>query len=337
MHMKLLLRFFTSFPLFLWVILIIFGDSLAQSASQRSEDICRYSLEHPTLIRINRVARGENLSQEEMRELLRLAQTDPMDDKDLREKKDAAILKIVIDTEGAVVSEAKKFVVRSYSPHVSLEDLIQEGHKGVLEAIQRFDLSTNRKNKFLTYAMFYIRLHIRNAAGERQHGMRMTSSTDLKRFHKVLSEQAHLKKTLGRDVPIEEALRSVIRERKRKMSESEIRDIAARMSAYISPSHSLDTPLESHSFEKANSLGESLTHKGASHISDEEAVRQLWEVIRGRLTLDEVEFVEHRFTHNMSLQQIADQWKVSKDTVRTLKEIALRKLKSLRNDIQENL
>lgn len=63
---------------------------------------------------------------------------------------------ILKDYENFIYKTARSFSRRN--PHVELDDLVQAGWVGLLEAYNKFDESYN--NKFLTYASFYVRKHI---------------------------------------------------------------------------------------------------------------------------------------------------------------------------------
>jgi RNA polymerase sigma factor (sigma-70 family) len=67
---------------------------------------------------------------------------------------------IVVANLGLIGTLAKKFLLRADSA-LSLEDLIQEGVFGLIEAISRFDLT--RQTKFSYYADYWIKHYLRTA------------------------------------------------------------------------------------------------------------------------------------------------------------------------------
>ena len=81
------------------------------------------------------------LSAEEERELLKLC----------KQNNDSAKEKLVLSNIRFIYSEAKKL----NSQKVSIDDLVVAGIQGLLEAIPKFDMSSN--NRFMTFASFWIR------------------------------------------------------------------------------------------------------------------------------------------------------------------------------------
>jgi RNA polymerase primary sigma factor len=81
------------------------------------------------------------LSVEEERELLKLC----------KQNNDSAKEKLVLSNIRFIYSEAKKI----NSQKVSIDDLVVAGIQGLLEAIPKFDMSSN--NRFMTFASFWIR------------------------------------------------------------------------------------------------------------------------------------------------------------------------------------
>jgi len=67
----------------------------------------------------------------------------------------AAFEKIIIANQRLVVKEVLKY----YFKGDNFLDLINEGNKGLIEALRRFDLS--RQNRFYTYALWWVRSEIR--------------------------------------------------------------------------------------------------------------------------------------------------------------------------------
>jgi len=66
-----------------------------------------------------------------------------------------AFKKIIIANQKLVVKEALKY----YFKGDNLLDLVNEGNKGLIEGLKRFD--TSRDNRFYTYALWWVRSEIR--------------------------------------------------------------------------------------------------------------------------------------------------------------------------------
>lgn len=111
------------------------------------EDIARYSI----------------LAPERERELGRLIQN-PATSEDIRKE---SIDELVRGNLRFVVSYAKKF----HSPDVSFLDLINEGNIGLIQAARRFD--AERGVKFITYAVWWVRQAISHALSEQWGAIRL--------------------------------------------------------------------------------------------------------------------------------------------------------------------
>jgi RNA polymerase primary sigma factor len=66
-----------------------------------------------------------------------------------------AFIKIIVANQKLVVKEALKY----YFNNNNFLDLVNEGNKGLIEALRRFDI--NRENRFYTYALWWVRSEIR--------------------------------------------------------------------------------------------------------------------------------------------------------------------------------
>lgn len=90
----------------------------------------------------------------------------PEEEKDLIAKAksgdEKAFEKIIISNQKLVVKEALKY----YFKEDNFLDLVNEGNKGLIEALKRFDLT--RQNRFYTYAMWWVRSEIRRYLSKNQ-------------------------------------------------------------------------------------------------------------------------------------------------------------------------
>ncbi len=92
------------------------------------------------------------LSPEEERELILKAKDGDED----------AFQKIIIANQKLVVKEALKY----YFKEDNFLDLVNEGNKGLIEALKRFDVK--RENRFYTYALWWVRSEIRRYLSKNQ-------------------------------------------------------------------------------------------------------------------------------------------------------------------------
>jgi RNA polymerase primary sigma factor len=90
----------------------------------------------------------------------------PEEEKDLIVKAkngdENAFKKIIIANQKLVVKEALKY----YFKEDNFLDLVNEGNKGLIEALKRFD--TKRENRFYTYALWWVRSEIRRYLSKNQ-------------------------------------------------------------------------------------------------------------------------------------------------------------------------
>ena len=78
---------------------------------------------------------------------------------------------------------------------IPFEDLLNEGNLGLMEAARRFDPDKN--NKFISYAIWWIRKAILKALCEKAHVVRMPYS-QIKKFKEIRRAEKELRRSLGR-------------------------------------------------------------------------------------------------------------------------------------------
>jgi RNA polymerase primary sigma factor len=76
-----------------------------------------------------------------------------------------------------------------------LEDLLNEGNVGLIEAAHRFDAT--KDTKFISYAIWWIRKSILKALSEQSHVVRMPYS-QMKKIKEIRAAEKSLSRTLGR-------------------------------------------------------------------------------------------------------------------------------------------
>jgi len=98
-----------------------------------------------------------------------------------------------------LVESNLSFVVKIASEYrnlgLSFEDLLNEGNIGLIEAAQRYD--HNRGNKFITYAIWWVRKSILKALSEQSNLVRVPTY-QMKKVKKIRETEASLSRELGR-------------------------------------------------------------------------------------------------------------------------------------------
>jgi RNA polymerase primary sigma factor len=87
---------------------------------------------------------------------------------------------------------------------IPFEDLLNEGNLGLIEAARRFD--PEKENKFISYAIWWIRKAILKALSEKAHVVRMPYS-QIKKFKEIRKAEQQLQRELGREPNREEISR----------------------------------------------------------------------------------------------------------------------------------
>jgi RNA polymerase primary sigma factor len=260
--------------------------------------------ESPSLEKyLQEIGKVELISPEEEVEL---AQRIKKGDKKALEKLTKANLRFV-------VSVAKQYQHQG----LSLPDLINEGNLGLIKAAEKFD--ETKGFKFISYAVWWIRQSILQAIAEQSRIVRIPLNKvgDLNRINKAFSklEQEHERipsaEELSEDIdlPKEKVLRAI----------------------QISGRHiSVDAPFKE---DEDNNLLDVMENK-ESPIADKELIRESLkkEIDRTLNILSEKErkVIESFFgigTPEMSLEEIGNQFGLSRERTRQIKEKAIRRLR----------
>ena len=215
-----------------------------------------------------------------------------------------------------VVSVAKQYQNRS----LSLNDLINEGNAGLVKAAQKFD--EKRGFKFISYAVWWIRQSIMQALAEQSRIVRLplNKTGTLNKINRAFSD---LEQNLERE-PTAEELGEVL-----EMDAKEVKNTLSAGAKQIS----VDAPFVE---GEGNSLLDVLENKNIRTTDqDMEYTSSLSiEISRVLSFLSEREkqivqmFFGIGFPHPMSLEQIGEELDLTRERVRQIKELAIRKLKN---------
>ncbi len=213
-----------------------------------------------------------------------------------------------------VISVAKKFSNRG----VQFLDLIQEGNIGLMKAVDKFDY--RRGYKFSTYAVWWIRQAIGRSTSEQSRTIRVPLHM-VDAIGKVMRISRRLSRTLGREPTPEEI------GEKLGMSADKVRGIQKVAKEPLS----FETPVGD---EEESRLGDFIEDERAVLPIDSAIASSLREATRrvlASLNAREERVLRMRFGIGMSndrtLEEVGQQFAVSRERIRQIEAKALRKLK----------
>jgi RNA polymerase primary sigma factor len=213
-----------------------------------------------------------------------------------------------------VVNVAKKY----QNQGLPLADLISEGNIGLINAIERFDVS--KGYHFISYAVWWIRQAILKAICEKSRMIRLplNRANELVQIEKVRKELGGA----GRgDSEIVEIARQL------DMDEDHVADLINISRDLIS----LDTPIYD---EKDSSLlsdfVEDRGYKPPHEVVVDKALREEINLVLDTLSQKEADIIQYRFGLNgrrpMSLKEIGSRYKLTKERIRQIEKKALKRL-----------
>ncbi len=251
------------------------------------------------------------LTEEEERELIKRAKAG---DKEAREK-------LIYSHLRFVVSVAKKY--QGYG--VPLGDLINEGNMGLLRALERFD--PNRKVRFLSYAIWWIRQAIMKALNEQSRLIRI-SADSLSKLKKVKEAESELMHRSGEAPTVEELAREL------NVSEKEIKEAQELAIKEIS----IDQPVYPDSDKQT--LADILDQDALPSPEKSYEVRERREKVMEALKILKPRdryVIEQYFGlidgRPRTLEDIGRELGISRERVRQLKDRALRQIREKFGDV----
>ncbi len=262
------------------------------------------------------ISRHNPLSNEEERELGRIIQ----DPDAPTEKKERAVEDLVRANLRFVVSYAKRF----HSPGVSFLDLINEGNIGLLHAARRFD--PERGVRFITYAVWWVRQAISHALNEQAGALRLPHKQAA--LHaRVLRAREDLFQTLGREPTVQEVAKAADVTPEEAETLLSVNRTAESLSQAIGDEQerTLEEILEQTSVAAADEdlLRRSSIEKTRSLLLS--LPKKEREVLCRRFGISVDGSEEER--EPMTLQEIGDELKVSRERIRQIEAQALARIR----------
>ncbi len=234
----------------------------------------------------------------------------------IREGDKAALEKLTKANLRFVVSVSKQY----QNQGLNLSDLINEGNIGLIKAAERFD--ETRGFKFISYAVWWIRQSIMQAIAEQARIVRLPLNKigNITKINRTFSE---LEQVHEREPSIDEVAETL------DITPNEVKD-----SLRISGRHiSVDAPLSAD--EESTTMIDLLTETEGILNPDKklmtESLRNEIERSFSTLSFREAEVLRMYFGINLktslTLEEIGEEFELTRERVRQIKEKALRKLK----------
>jgi len=227
-----------------------------------------------------------------------------------------AFKKIIVSNQKLVVKEALKY----YFKEDNFLDLINEGNKGLIEALKRFD--ETRGNRFYTYALWWVRSEIRRYLSKNQNIISFPDIffNDYLNFRKVFYK---MQKELKRKPTEEELAKELdIPVKKVKVMLSVPSDIV-----------SLDNKVSRDNNTKLSALIRDNSIIDPQDIMVDEMIKKTLKKDLEELTEKESKVIKMRFGMKkddpMRLREIAKNMNMSPEGIRRIEARALIKLKKM--------
>ncbi len=200
-------------------------------------------------------------------------------------------------------------------------DLVQEGNIGLMLAVNKFD--PERGIRLISYAVWWIRAYIQNFVMRSWSLVKIGGSRAQKKlFFKLKQTQSEMRSLTG-SAPVADLAE------KREVSEKDIEEMATMMSGRDS---SLDVELfAGEDYTRLDRLVEQRSNQ-EEDLAEKQENRQLQEQIHQAMqVLNERErhIVQRRLLdeETATLQNLADEYDISRERVRQIEQNALRKVK----------
>jgi len=232
----------------------------------------------------------------------------------IRKGDTAALDKLVKANLRFVISVAKEYQGQG----LPLQDLISEGNLGLIKAAQRFD--ETRGFKFISYAVWWIRQSILQALAEQSRVVRLPLNR-VGAINKIGRALEQLEKAFGREPSMDEVAK------KMEMTAYEVADVLKTSARHLS----LDEPFKEEDGNNLLDVIESDRYAPPDNTLMQESLQVEINKVLSTLKPREAEIIKLYFgldgDRPLTLEEIGEHFKLTRERVRQIKEKALRRLR----------
>jgi RNA polymerase sigma-32 factor len=232
-----------------------------------------------------------------------------------------------LDAAQRLICANLRFVVKIAQEYraygMKMLDLVQEGNIGLMMAVKKFD--PDRGIRLISYAVWWIRAYIQNFVIRSWSLVKIgTTQAQKKLFFKLNQARERVKRLTGGEEPEEIARELAVRD-------DEVEEMAQRLSGRDT---SLDLDLsEGEDYTLMHSLADTRDSQEELLLQKEEnqlISSQVQQALK-KLTPREQRIVHDRILadHPRTLQELADDYGISRERVRQLEKNALTKVKGV--------